>query len=503
MRRVISLYLPRWPSDRLRRTRKDVCTRDKPLVTALMQGQRRVIVSTDDAAEALGLARGMTVTHAQSLVPDLCVIDATPDDDNDALLRLAVWCVKYSPLVTPDPPNGIFIDVAGSAHLFQGEAPTLADICQRLAAQGIAAKAALADTPGCAWAVARFGSGSMLVSPGRASEAIASLPVAALRLSADAIASLHEVGIERVAQLASKPPASLRLRFGSDALLRLDQALGAIQEVLPSLIPPEVPRSELKFAEPVGDPEDLKRIIEKLCDILCIDLETRGVGARRLDLVFIRVDNIAQGARIGLSRPYREPKHLSKLLAERLVVIDPGFGIETATLTASWIEALSERQTVGRHVGEDDAQVDVSQLVDTLGLRLGQSKVFRLTPVESSLPERAARRVAALDPVRGLDWPKHLPRPARLFARPEKIDAIAELPDHPPRLFVWRNRRHRVAKADGPERIHGEWWVSDQETHLVRDYYRVETADGSRFWVFRDGPTDSGGNWWLHGVADA
>ena len=117
----------------------------------------------------------------------------------------------------------------------------------------------------------------------------------------------------------------MRKRFGAEALLRLDQALGNANEALPSLMPPEAPRAELRFAEPVADPEDLKRIIGKLADKLCLDLEARGIGARRLDL-----DNIAQAARIGLLRPYREPKHLAKLLAERLVVIDPGFGIETS-----------------------------------------------------------------------------------------------------------------------------------------------------------------------------
>jgi protein ImuB len=337
MRRVISLFLPRWPTDRLRRKNPDIAERDKPLVTAMMQGQRRMLAAVDNAAIQLGLSCGMTVTHAQSLVPDLCIVNATPQEDEAALLRLALWCIKYSPLVTADPPDGIFIDVAGSAHLFQGETALVTDLCQRLEAQGIAAKAALADTPGCAWAVARHGQAS-IIAPGRASEAVASLPVSALRLADSVVSSLHEVGIERVAHLASKPRASLQLRFGGDVLLRLDQAFGSIHEVLTSLTPPELPRAELRFAEPVGDPEDLKRVIDKLCDALRAQLAARGVGARRLDLVFLRVDNIPQATRIGLSRPHREPRHLSKLLAERLIVIDPGFGIETASLTASWVE---------------------------------------------------------------------------------------------------------------------------------------------------------------------
>lgn len=461
-----------------------------------------MVVSLDDAASALGLSRGMTVTHAQSLVPGLTVLDAMPEADTDDLTRLGHWCTRYSPLVTPNPPDGVFIDVAGSTHLFQGEEALLEDLLRRLANSSIAAKAAIADTPGCAWAVARYGR-DKIVSPGRASEAMASLPVASLRLTHSVIESLREVGIERVAHLASKPRASLHLRFGADVLLRFDQALGSVTEALTSLVLPEVPQRELKFVEPLGDPEDLKRVISKLCQLLCPELERRGVGARRLDLVFMRVDNIEQAVRIGLSRPYREPVHLSKLLAERLVLVDPGFGIEAATLTASWIEALTERQTVGRHITADGSDVDVSQLVDTLGIRLGPNNVFRFAPVESGLPERAVKRVPALYPAQGADWPKHLPRPARLFSPPEQIVAIAELPDHPPRQFTWRHQRLRVLRADGPERIHGEWWIADKERSLTRDYYRLETQDGARYWVFRDAPADQGGSWYLHGVGEA
>ena len=182
----------------------------------------------------------------------------------------------------------------------------------------------------------------------------------ALRLASATVESLHDVGIERIAQLASKPRASLQTRFGSEVLLRMDQALGWAAEVLVSVVPPEVPRSKLRFAEPLSDPDNLQRVIGILCQSLAGDLERRGVGARRLDLVFMRVDNIAQAIRIGTSRPNRNAAHLAKLLAERLVLVDPGFGIEEATLTASWIEALTERQTVGAHVAKAGARMSAS-----------------------------------------------------------------------------------------------------------------------------------------------
>ena len=136
-------------------------------------------------------------------------------------------------------------------------------------------------------------------------------------------------------------------------------------------------------------------------------------------------------------------------------------------------------------------------------MRLGPEKIYRMAPVESDLPERAVTRVPVLTAPKGLSWPSSLQRPARLLPYPDRIEVVAELPDHPPRLFIWRNLRHRVARADGPERVLGEWWVSTSEVNLVRDYYRIETEDGARFWVFRDGPADKGGRWWLHGVGEA
>ena len=472
------------------------------MVTAIQESNRRILTSVDDAARKLKLACGMTVAHAQTLVPDLIVEDAKPEEDEAALCapRAMVHALFTARNAVParygiHRRRGLLASIQGRSGAFERHAHA-ASVRAALRTRGVA------DTPGCAWAVSHYGRDD-IVSPGRASEALGSLPIAALRLPEQEIIGLRDVGIERIAQLAALPRASLRQRFSGDVLLRFDQALGATVEVLAPIIPREVPRLTLKFAEPIGNPDDLQRVMELLCEKLMIDLAARGVGARRLDMVFQRVDNVAQAIRIGTSKPNRDTKHLAKLLAERLVLVEPGFGIEEATLTASWIEALTERQTVGAHVAEAGSEVDVSQLVDTLRVRLGNERVFRLAPVESDIPERSARRVAATSRMDGATWPKDLPRPARLLSPPEQVQAIAEIPDSPPRFFVWRKVRHRVARADGPERILGEWWLSDQDIGLQRDYYRVETEAGERFWLFRDAPAESGGRWWLHGLGEA
>ena len=252
------------------------------MITAIREGSRRIIAAVDDAARALGLRPGQTVAHAQALVPDLTIVPARPEADAAALARLAAWCLRYAPIVAPDPPDGIFIDIAGAAHLRGGEHKLLDDLVARLNRAGITVQASVADTPATAWAVARYGS-DRVVPPGRMADAIASLPIQALRLSADTVASLREVGIERVAQLAAKSPGSLKLRFGPEILIRLDQALGHEPDLFEPLLPPDIPQCKRAFAEPIGDPEDLKRVVGDLTAALCRDLEQSGVGARRLD----------------------------------------------------------------------------------------------------------------------------------------------------------------------------------------------------------------------------
>jgi protein ImuB len=270
MRRVVSLYLPHWPTDRIRR-RFGEPSYDEPLVTASTAGSRRTIAAACAAAEALGLQVGMVIAHAQALVPKLHVWEATPNDDEGALRELARWAIGYSPVVAMDPPNGLWIDIAGVAHLFGGEERLLEDLVSRLTRQGINARAAVADAPGAAWAVARFRTGGV-IPVGRSVGAVATLNVAALRLPATTLAAMSKLGIDRIGQLAAMPRAPMVRRFGRDAALRLDQAMGHAFEPINPLIPEETALATIAFAEPIGKLEALKDVARRLSDDLCREL---------------------------------------------------------------------------------------------------------------------------------------------------------------------------------------------------------------------------------------
>jgi protein ImuB len=477
---------------------------ETPLVLVGHEGRRRVVLAADAAAQRAGLRVGMPATTAQALVLGLIVKDAEPAADAEALDRLALWALqRYSPMVAADPPDGLVIDATGAAHLHGGETAMIEGMVARLAASGIAGRAALADGWGAAHAFARFvARPAIVVPPGKSATAVLDLPVAALRLPPGTVASLRVLGFERIAELATKPRAPLTLRFGPELGRRLDQAMGSLAEPIDPIRSPELIEVRRVFGEPISAPETIARYTGKLVVALCQALEAKGFGARRLDLLFHRVDNLMGAIRVGTATPVREVKRLTRLLCDKIETVEPGFGIEIMRLAATRAEPLAPKQVASSLA--EVPEPDVSDLIDTLANRVGEHRLYRFAPVASDVPERSVQRIAPASPRTGGGWPVHWPRPARLLPTPEPIEAIALLPDHPPVSFTWRGVRRRVRRADGPERVFGEWWKRDAELIAVRDYFQVEDETGERFWIYRagDGEDAATGShrWFLHGI---
>lgn len=504
MSRVTSLYLPNWPTDRLRR-KMGAAAPDASLPLALVgqTGRRRDVVAANVAAIKVGLRVGMPATKAQALVKELVIHHADPAADAEGLERLAVWALRYSPIVAVDDPDGLVIDATGASHLHGGEDAMLGDMITRLEAVGINSRAAMADTRGAAHALARFAAWPLLVVPAHESgERIKPLPIAALRLTAEAVHDLRKLGFERIADLLATPRAPLTLRFGRELGRRIDQATGRTGEPIEPVRPPDIVETQQLFAEPIGAAETIARYVAKLTVKLCQELELRGLGARRLDLLFGLVDNRVQAVRVGTAQPVRDVRRLTRLLCDKIETVDPGFGIEIMRLAATAAEPFATRQVISSLV--DEPEVDVSGLIDTLSNRVGEHRLYRFAPVASDVPERSVQRVPATAPASRDGWPTHWPRPARLLAPPEGIETVALLPDHPPVSFTWGGSRRRVRRADGPERVFGEWWKRDAELVAVRDYFQVEDDAGERFWIFRAGDGEDGGTgshkWFLHGI---
>lgn len=466
-------------------------------------GSKRWIAAADRAAAKLGLRVGMPAAKAQALVQGLTMFDADPAADLAALERLTVWALsQYSPVVAMDPPDGIVMDTEGADHLQGGEELMLSGLVNRLRGRGLAARAAIADTWGAAHALARTTDRETIIIPrGDTGKAVNRLPLSSLRLPAEIVASLRTLGFATIGDLAATPRAPLTLRFGPEVGRRLDQMFGRLAEPIDPIRPAELVEVHKSFAEPIGAPETIEKYMSRLVRQLCLELEKRGLGVRRADLIVHRVDNTLQSLRAGTAKPVRDAAWLTKLFRDRIEKIEPGFGIEKLSLAAIIAVPLRETQSASSLIEEQ--VTDVTPLIDVLGNRGGQ-RIFRVAPVASDVPERSVRRIAPTADEDGATWPLHWPRPSRLLARPELIEVIALLPDHPPVSFTWRGKRRRVKRADGPERIFGEWWQRSAEWIAIRDYFVVEDDIGERFWIFRSGDgvdAETGSHkWFLHGV---
>jgi protein ImuB len=493
MKRIVSLWLPHFPTDRLTRPRGPLGEfRQRPLATVTRaQGGIRVAAANVAAQEA-GVAPGLPAADAQAVCPGLKTVVADPAAEAAGLVALAEWCRRWSPWTAPEGTRGLWLDVSGCAHLFGGEAALLDDMLARVGALGLSGRGGLADTPGAAWAAARFGEEpATIVPPGAARQWLAAWPVAALRLSSGTADTLRRLGLRRIEDLLGLPRAGLAARFGDEVAHRLDQMLGRLPEPISPLPADEPLFARLAFAEPIARTSDVEHAIGLLLGRLCRQLERRGLGARRLELRLFRVDGSTQSQAVGTALPERDPSHLSRLFRGGLDRLDAGFGIEAMTLAAPQADPFAAAQG---DVEARSAGAGLALVMDRLARRLGEDRVHRLAPRPTHTPERLAGRIPPLGDVLAA-WPA-LRRPVRLLPRPEAV-AVEER-NGVPRSFSHRGRHHALAAAEGPERIAAEWWhaAAPPSPEVFRDYWRVEADIGGRFWLFREG---HGSRWFMHG----
>lgn len=552
-RRILSLWFPRLAAERL--IRAEGALADVPLAVVRESGNISSLASLSRAASRAGLRPGQPLRDAQAVCPDLVTRLANPHAERAFLGILRRWAGKFSPWVSEAEQDALMIDISGCAHLFGGEAGLVAQAESDCVALGLTVCAGVADTVGAAWALARFagqGPGALrsgdaidqeapatrsravkrrhwerggavsglpvdapapagrIAPPGGTRAALAPLPVAALRLPAKIVEQLTRLGLRRVEDVAGQARAALARRFGSELVLRLDQALGTAPEPVSPARPEARFAVRLTLPEPIGLEADLAAGIDRLLPALEARLAAHGKGARQVRLHLLRCDHSAQVIEVGLARPTAAPDRLRPLLRMKLAEADAGEGIDVIRLVASIVEPVHPTQHRG-HAGasaEAGARLTgdtaLDDLIGRLGARIGLEEIQRLYPGESHLPEKSTqiRAAAWAEPAR--DWPGKPARDRPLVMFAPELVTPAPAPgtaEHAlPLAFRWRRRSFATASATGPERIAPEWWLDAPEWRSgLRDYWRVETACGSRLWLyFAHGDTMSGG-WFCHG----
>jgi protein ImuB len=488
-RRFLALHLPFFPVEA-------TGPAEAPTLVWRAEGPARWVVAVNPQAAALGLVAGQSLADAQAIAP---AVQPRPEDrDAEAarLQALGLWALRFTPLVALNPPDGLLLDLTGVEALFGGELALRDRVLRGLARLGHVAQAAIAGTVPLAAAIARCAQGTV-VPPGQDALAAQGLPLPAMRLAPAALSGLRRLGLERAGDLLAQPRAPLARRFGAALVLALDQMLGHTTAPFRSLRPPAEFHVTRDMMEPLITRGGIDAAMSRMLPALCQQLADAGRGLRRLVLRAHRGDGTVQEAMLGLGRPSRDPVHLLRLLGNKLDALEPRFGFDRLELLAEVTEPLAALQSGMAGTPAPAAeQAALAELIDRLGQRL---PVWRLAPRASHWPERAAMRA---DPFAEIATPEGWaarPRPLRLLRHPEQVQVIAVLPDSPPRRIHWRGRWIEISAAEGPERFEPEWW-RDRPDRPVRDYYRLECADGTRLWVCRAGLPDAGPRWFLHGA---
>jgi protein ImuB len=545
-RRVLSLWFPRMGAERL--LRQAGVTEEQPFAVVQDTGKTQVISSLSVSAEGWGLSHGQPLRDALAMYPDLITRLQNRQLEARFLASLRRWASKFSPWVAEEIPNALVIDLTGCAHLFGGELGVIQQVELDCLNLGLSVHIGMADTKGAAWALARYagqplglsrtgdaidqeapatrsravkrrnwerggqpprlqssqGGFARIAAPGFTQQALAPLPVAALRLEDHVITSLNRLGLRRVENLMDQPRAAIARRFGKGTIYRMDQALGVAPEPISPAKQSLHLACRLTLPEPIGLIEDMLAALDKLLPRLAASLTAKGRGVRRLRLEAYRTDQTMQSVEVGLARPSADMALIRQLLVIKLEDIKVEFGIDVLRVVAAQTEPIYAHQHKGKIKAGPAVAARLSQnaelddLIGKLGARIGLEAITRLHPGDSHIPEKASQVLAAAWSMPQMDWPIVLRARPLIYFQPEPIVA-AEVPKVPLH-FKWRGQSHELQSAQGPERIAPEWWLAERAWRSgTRDYWRVVTKSGDRLWLyFAHGGAISGG-WFCHG----
>lgn len=495
-KRFVSIWFQHLTTDWMIRQKSEL--KELPFVMAAPQHGRMVVKAVSHTAAIAGIEVGMVVADCRAILPALVVLDDVPEQAGKLLAHFAEWLLRYTPVGAVDTPDGIILDVSGCTHLWAGERPYLKDIVTRLRGYGYHVRAAMADTIGTAWAIARYGRVTPIIETGGQAEALLDLPPAALRLEQSVIDKLIKLGLYKIGSFIKMPHAALRRRFGQALIVRLQQALGNERESIIPITPIPPYQERLPSLEPIRTATGIEIALKKLLGSLCARLVKESKGVRKAFFRGYRIDGIVQQIEIGTNSPSRDAVHLFRLFALKIETIRPALGIELFLLEATIVEDMTVEQEALWNIGSGNDEKKLAELLDRIGGKIGMDTIHRYLPDEHYWPERSYRLATSIKESTDTEWQIEIPRPISLLQRPELIQVTVPIPDYPPMLFKYKGELHKVKKADGPERIEREWWLDDEELH--RDYYSIEDETGARFWIFRLGHYASGEpQWFVHG----
>ena len=449
------------------------------LVTSL--GNRPWIVAANAAAIQQGIQPGMNIGAALVLIPDALIQQRSVEDEQQALVNLAVWAEQFTPTRSVVSPMAVLLEIGGCLGYFGGLDVLLGQLRPGITELGYAPIIATAPTPTAALLLARAGRRVNVLDPTTAVGELMTVPLHCIDHSAKAIAALRATGARTIGDCLRLPRDGVARRYGQALLDIIGRALGDIPDPQVPFVSPEFYAGRLAMPCPVWDAEALLFAIHRLQQEMCGWLRGRYRGVMRLQLELIHEDTTPTFLTLNLSAPTRQPDDLCLLWRERLARLTLPDRVEAIALSTLETRPLNSRDLSllpGAQKGHDES----ASLMDRLRSRLGDDAVTTLQPHPDHRPERAWSEG---DRVVSDHLSPDAPRPIWLLPEPRALE---------PNSFT-SGKHGPWVLMDGPETLEAGWWDGGD---MSRDYYVVRNPHGQTLWIYRDRQADR--KWFVHGL---
>jgi len=435
-------------------------------------GARRCLIACNASARELGIFAGADVPSAMMREPNLQLIPRSKGDERRAIQAIASWSHQFTSDVCFDSARWtLWLEVGASLRYFNGLSRVFAQVRDGIAQLGYSAYCGIAPTLEAAALLAHHPDVLPILNTSELHPKLSPLPLASLDIGAKVIEQLHVTGLRTLEDLLAIPSDALARRFGEGLPNYLAHLLGHRADVRRRHRNPQIYRRRLNFIEPIESLEGLLFPLRRALQEFEGYLRGRDKAIQELTVTLRHRGSAETGLKLVTTAPQRDATCLFALLRERLERTQlPDAVTEVLLFADTFVEPqISQGDFFDDHQRRN---ADWSALLDKLRARLGADAVRRLGLRDDHRPENA--------------W---------CIASGGATAEIGEAcPDRPLWLLDPTPVTELPQLLGAPERIEAGWWEGEDSS---RDYYLARTAEGARWWLYRDA---SNNRWYLQGL---
>lgn len=495
----LALRLSSLPAMALGRVNVDA---SHPLAVA----EKQRVIYANKAARAAGVVGGMDITTATLL--SNCEI-YNRDKTAEALLldQLCEHLYQFTPYIEiyicePISQGGLLLELSGCLCLFENLQKLSTQIFAFMQDNFYEYVPGLAHTAHGAWLLS-FASCEITGDEDKPLfiERLKQLSIELLHDFPAAVDGLRKMGFaclgDLVRQIEAKSLGCITKRFGNeftDALSRIFALDHQFQQSSLFQKPPELYKPAeyftgiSQFDYPLRQLEQLHRPIENLLQQLSDYLRKRQLQTQMIEWTLADIYHNRALLPVRSDNPQTHWQLFFDLTLIQLEQHQLPFEVDTLELrcvTTAPLQGANDVLDFNRTRKSDRRTRDFAITAAKLKARLGDAAIFKLSYVDSYLPEVSNAQISLADMPHQILPPAHTKglRPTWLLPQPIAMEKRGD-------NLYWRGQ---IELLVGPERIQNNWWNKP----IARDYFLARRSDHLRLWIYRDLHNQQ---WYVQGI---